>query len=188
MVSNASGIISETDSRMKKVIESLNKDFATIRTGRANTALVEHIQVEYYGNTMPLNQLGTITAPEARMLAIQPWDKNAIAPIEKAILKSDLGLTPANDGAVVRLILPPLTEERRKELAKTVSKRVEEGRVALRNIRRDSMDKVRTKEKDKELSQDDSRRAQDQVQKVTDTFMAQIDTIAKAKEKEVLGT
>ena len=188
MVSNASSVISDADSRMKKAVEALTKELATIRTGRANTSLVEHLQVDYFGSTMPLNQLSQIAAPDARMITIQPWDKNAIGPIEKAILKSDIGLTPANDGTVLRLTLPQLTEERRRELAKSVSKRVEEGKIAVRNVRRDAMDKVKEKEKNKELSQDDSRRAQDQIQKVTDSVMVQIENVAKAKEKEVLGS
>lgn len=183
-----SSVLSDAESRMRKAVEALNRELSTIRTGRANPALVEHLLVEYYGTPTPLNQIASITAPEARMLVIQPWDKAAINPIEKAILRSELGLTPNNDGSVVRLTLPPLTEERRKELARMVAKRTEEGRVAVRNIRRDAIEKFRTSERDKQLSQDESKRAQDQAQKLTEAFIAQVDATGKAKEKEVLGT
>ncbi|MBM3946374.1 MAG: ribosome recycling factor [SAR202 cluster bacterium] len=181
-------VLGDADGRMRKAVDALSRELATIRTGRANPALVEHLLVEYYGNPTPLNQIASITAPEARTLVIQPWDKSAINPIEKAIQRSELGLTPNNDGSVVRLTLPPLTEERRKELARMVSRRTEEGRIAVRNIRRDAIDKFRTGERDKQLSQDESKRAQDQVQKLTEAFIAQVDNVGKAKEKEVLGT
>ncbi|MSQ13589.1 MAG: ribosome recycling factor [Dehalococcoidia bacterium] len=180
-------VLSDADGRMKKAIEALSRELVTIRTGRSNPALVEHLLVEYYGTPTPLNQIASITAPDARMLIIQPWDKGVIGMIEKAILRSELGLTPNNDGAVVRLTLPPLTEERRHELARMVSKRTEDARIAVRSIRRDAIDKFRTSEREKEMSQDESRRAQEQVQKLTEALVAQVDAIGKAKEREVLG-
>jgi ribosome recycling factor len=180
-------IMSDAESRMKKAMEVLQKDLSNIRTGRANPALVEHLQVEYHGTPMALNQIASITAPDARMLVIQPWDKGGIPAIEKAIMRSELGLTPNNDGAVVRLTLPPLTEERRRELARVVSKRVEDGRIAIRNVRRDGIERIRAMEKEKQLSQDDSRRAQEQIQKITDGYTIQVDNVGKAKEKEVMG-
>ena len=175
------------DGRMKKVIEALVRDMGAIRTGRANPSLVEGVLVEHYGTTMPLNQLANINAPEARLITIQPWDKTAILSIEKAILKSNLGLNPSNDGTVIRLVIPQLTEERRMDMVKSVKKRVEEGKVSLRNVRREILDEIRALEKDKKASQDDVRRAQDQLQVVTDKFIAQIDDIVKKKETELMA-
>ncbi len=175
------------DGRMKKVIEALVRDMGAIRTGRANPSLVEGILVEHYGTTMPLNQLANISAPEARLITIQPWDKTAVPSIEKAILKSNLGLNPSNDGDVIRLAIPQLTEERRMDMVKSVKKRVEEGKISLRNVRREILDEIRALEKDKKASQDDARRAQDQLQLVTDKFIAQIDDITKKKETELMA-
>lgn len=179
--------LGSADGRMRKVIEALVRDMGAIRTGRANPSLVEGLLVEHYGTTMPLNQLANISAPEARLITIQPWDKTAIPSIEKAILKSNLGLNPSNDGTVVRLAIPQLTEERRVDMVKSVKKRVEEGKVSLRNVRREILDEIRALEKDKKASQDDVRRATDQLQVVTDKFIAQIDDINKKKETELMA-
>lgn len=179
-------ILSESESRMKKSVEALKKELVNVRTGRASPALLDGIDVVYYNTPTPINQVATITVPEARTIVIQPWDKQAMQDIEKAILKSDLGLTPNNDGKVIRINLPIPTEERRRELVKTVSKRVEDGHIAVRNIRRDGMDSIKAMEKDKDLSQDDSKRAQEQLQKLTDTYIQEMDTLRKEKEAEVM--
>jgi ribosome recycling factor len=171
---------------MEKAIEALHSDLRAIRTGRASPALLEKLQVEYYGTPTPLNQLAGVSVPEPRMLMIRPYDRNTIAAIERAIQKSDLGLTPSNDGQVVRLMIPQLTEERRKDLSKQVGRRVEEARVAARNIRRDANDRLAKMEKDKEISEDDLRDAQKEIQKLTDDYIKQIDEIGKAKEAEIM--
>lgn len=178
----------DAESRMQKAVESLRKELATIRTGRSNPALVEHIAVDYYGVLTPLNQIASITAPEARLLLIQPWDKSVLPTIEKAILKSDLGLTPSSDGAVIRLALPLLTEQRRRELVHLIHKRVEESRIVIRNIRRNYNEKIRDRERAKNLSQDESQTAQDRIQKLTELFISRLDTLGKTKESEVLET
>lgn len=179
-------LLGEGESRMKKAVEALKRELGVIRTGRANPALVEHIQVDYYGVPTPLGQMASIAAPEARLLVVQPWDRSALPAIEKAILKSDVGLTPASDGNVIRLAVPLLTEERRRELVRLVRRKVEDGRVAVRNIRRDINDRLRAMEKNKELSQDDSRRGQERLQKLTDAYVAQVDGLGNAKESEVM--
>jgi ribosome recycling factor len=172
---------------MKKVIEALVRDMGAVRTGRANPALLEGVMVDYYGTQTPLNQLATISAPEARLITVQPWDKSSISGIEKAILKANLGLNPSNDGTIIRLPIPPLTEERRMEMVKAIRKRAEEARISLRNVRRDILEDVRALEKEKKASQDEARRAQDKLQAVTDSFIAQIDEIDKKKETELLA-
>jgi len=179
-------IFSETSRKMGKAIEALKRELATIRTGRATPAIVDHIKVDYYGVPTPLSQMATISVPEARLLLIQPWDRQALSSIEKAILKSDLGLTPANDGNVIRLRIPQLTEERRRELIRVVRKRVEEGRVALRNIRRTALEEIRKLEQAKEISQDEQKRAQERLQQLTDGFIEEVDKLAKDKEAELL--
>ena len=171
---------------MDKTIEALHIDLRAIRTGRASPALVERLQVEYYGVPTPLNQLAGTTVPEPRLFVIRPWDRNTIGIIEKAILKSDLGLNPSNDGQVIRLIIPQLTEERRRDLSKQVAKRVEEARVSARNIRRDAIDMLRELEKEKMISEDELFEARDKVQHLTDDFIKQIDEVGKAKEAEIL--
>ena len=178
-------IIRSSEEKMKTSAEVLKKELATVRTGHAATGLVEHLKVEYSGVPTPLNQIARITAPEARLLVIQPWDKTAIHAIEKAILKSDLGLNPANDGSLIRLVIPPLNEERRQELIKIVKKRVEECKVAVRNVRHEAVNKIRDLEKNKEVSQDDSKRAQAQLQKITDTSISESDQIGRNKEAEL---
>jgi len=171
---------------MDKTLEALHIDLRAIRTGRASPALVERLQVEYYGSPTPLNQLAGTTVPEPRLLVIRPWDRSTIGIIEKAILKSDLGLNPSNDGQVIRLIIPQLTEERRRELSKQVARRVEEARVSARNIRRDAIDMLRDLEKEKIISEDELFEARDKVQHLTDDYIKQIDEIGKAKEAEIL--
>jgi ribosome recycling factor len=178
--------LTQVESRMKKSVEALQKELGAVRTGRATPSLVEHLMVDYYGTPTPLQQLASITAPEARLLVIQPWDKTALPQIEKAILRSDLSLNPANDGNVIRLAIPPLTQERRQELVRLVRKRLEEARVSVRNIRRDGLDEIRTMEKEKQLSQDDSRRLQERLQRVTDQYVALVDDVGKKKEAELL--
>jgi ribosome recycling factor len=173
--------------RMEKALEALQRDLATVRTGRASPALVEHLQVDYYGTPPPLNQLATISTPEARLIVIQPWDRASIGAVEKAILKSDLGLNPSNDGTVIRLALPQPTEERRREIAKHVRKRVEDARVAARNVRRDCHDHIRRLEHDHEISQDDLHRAETDLQKLTDDHIKEIDKTGHEKEEEVLA-
>jgi len=171
---------------MKKAVEALRRELAAIRTGRARPSLVDHVRVDYYGSTVPLNQVATVAAPEARLLTIQPWDRQGLGAIEKAIQKSDLGLNPSNDGHIIRLVIPPLTEERRHELARVVHKKVEEGRVAVRNVRRDSLEHLRRLQKDESVSEDEERRAQERLQKLTDRFIGGVDRLGQEKEAELL--
>ncbi|MCL6621632.1 MAG: ribosome recycling factor [Syntrophobacterales bacterium] len=180
-------VMEETRRRMTKVLEVLGHDLARVRTGRASVALLEGIKVEAYGSLMPLPQVASLAAPEPRLLTVQPWDTGLIGEIEKAILKSDLGLTPANDGKVIRLPIPALTTERRKELAKMVKKMAEEAKVALRNIRRDANEQIRKLKNDKQVSEDDAHRATDEVQKITDEFIKKVDGLAADKEKEIMS-
>ena len=179
-------LLQDGESRMRGAQTALQRELSSVRTGRASPALVDHISVEYYGAPTPLNQLASIVSPEARLLVIQPWDKQSIGAVERALLKSDLGITPNNDGTVIRLVLPTPTEERRKELVRVVRKRVEDGRVAVRNVRRDILEKLRALERAKELSQDEAHRAQERLQKLTDYSIGQIDETGAAKEAEVL--
>ena len=175
-----------TETKMNKAIDSLINDFASIRAGRANPAILDKITVEYYGVATPLAQVGTISVPEARSLVIQPWDASVLKEIEKAILASDLGLTPNNDGTSIRLNFPPLTEERRKELCKGISKRGEEAKVAVRNIRRDSLEDYKKQKKNNEITEDDLKGIEDKIQKLTDKFVKEIDSITADKEKEIM--
>jgi len=179
-------ILQTAEEKMKASVGAFRNELATIRTGHATPSLVEHIRVEYAGVPMPLNQIAGISAPEARLLVIQPWDKGSITNIEKAILKSDLGLNPSNDGSVIRINIPPLSEERRQDLIRVVRKRVEERRVIVRSLRRDAMEELKTLEKDKEISQDEQKRAMEQLQKLTDLHIDDIDKIGKDKEKELM--
>lgn len=176
----------ETEERMGKTVENLKKEFSRIRTGRATPSLLEGITVEYYGTIMSVNQVATITIPEARLILIQPWEKNMLGPIEKAIQASDLGLNPLNDGNIIRLPIPALTEERRKELYKSCKKRSEESKVAIRNIRRDSNESLKKAEKDKEITQDEQKNSLDEIQKLTDRFTKAIDEQLTIKEKEIM--
>ncbi len=179
-------VIDTLPEKMEKSMDGFRNDLSRIRTGRASLSLLDGITVEAYGSPMPLNQVGTLTLPESRMIAIQPWDPQVIGAIEKAILKSDLGLTPMSDGKVIRISIPQLTEERRKDLVKRVKKIAEEFRVAIRNLRREAIDRLKKMKKDKEISEDDLFRLQDEAQKLTDQYVKQIDDIAAEKEKEVM--
>ncbi len=179
-------IYKETQERMGKSITALNNEFKRVRTGRASVSLLDGIRVDYYGTQTLLNQMASLSVPESRLIMIQPWDVSVIKDIEKAILKSDLGLTPSNDGKVIRISIPPLTEERRKEIVKIVQKMSEEHKVAIRNIRRDSNELLKGLKKDGDISEDDAFKAQEQVQKITDEHIKLIDDIYKKKEKEIL--
>jgi ribosome recycling factor len=179
-------LLEELRERMNKSVEVLQDDLLSIRTGRASPALVEKLQVEYYGAMTPLNQMASIAAPEPRLLVIRPWDPAALPDIERAILKSDLGLTPMNDGKLIRLGIPRLTEERRRELARVVSRRVEEARVAIRNLRRDALQDLKEFEKEKMISEDEFFRGKDQIQELTDEFIKNIDGIGERKEEELM--
>lgn len=172
--------------RMNSAIEVLKKDFASIRTGRASLSLLEDINVDYYGTSTPLSQVATLGIPEPRQITIQPWEQRMIPEIEKAILKSGLGLTPSNDGKTIRINIPPLTEERRKELVKVVRKRAEEARVAVRNIRRDINDELKKAEKQEHMSEDDVKRLQEEIQKITDSYIAKVEEVLQHKEKEIM--
>ncbi len=179
-------ILSDTERRMKGAVEAAHQDFQTLRTGRASPALLDHLQVDYHGSKMPINQLAAISVPEPRLLVIAPWDKQALGMIERTIMNSDLGITPTNDGNVVRLQIPYLTEERRRELIKQLHKKAEDHRIAVRNVRRDVNDRVKHLEKAHEMSEDDSHRLHDQVQKMTDKYIEEIDKLQKHKETELL--
>ncbi len=179
-------VYAEAEEKMTKAVAAFQRELATLRAGRASPSLLDRIEVDYYGISTPLNQLAGVTAPEPRLLVVQPWDKQSIPEIEKAIQKSDLGLTPSNDGNVIRLTIPELTEERRKELVKYVKKKAEEGRVAIRNIRRDANDMIKQMEKDSDISEDDSRRAQDEIQELTDSKIEEVDKVLEAKEEEIM--
>ncbi|MCM3713225.1 ribosome recycling factor [Halalkalibacter oceani] len=179
-------VIKDAQERMGKAIDALNRELAKLRAGRANPALLDRVTVEYYGAETPLNQLATITVPEARLLSIQPFDKSSINDIERAIQKADLGLTPSNDGTIIRISIPPLTEERRKELAKLVKRAAEDAKVAIRNVRRDANDDLKKQQKDGDMTEDELRRLTDEVQKLTDKQIAQVDVVAEKKEKEIM--
>ncbi|MBT8359236.1 MAG: ribosome recycling factor [Desulfobacterales bacterium] len=179
-------IYQETRDSMGKSIDALKNELNKVRTGRASLTILDGIRVDYYGTLTPLNQMATLSVPESRLIAIQPWDVSVIKEIEKAILKSDLGLTPSNDGKIIRISIPPLTEERRKELVKVINKISEDHKVAVRNIRRDSNELLKGLKKDGDISEDDAFKAQDQVQKITDEHIKLIDDVNKDKEKEIL--
>ena len=179
-------IFTQLQKEMDGSVAALRKELAKLRTGRASTSLLENIMVEYYGTTTPLNQLSTLSAPEPRLLVIQPFDRSAMTEIERAILKSDLGLTPNNDGKIIRIPIPQLTEERRKDLVKHVKKVAEEYRVSVRNHRRVAIEHLKEAEKKKEITADDAKHGQDRVQKITDDFIGRIDKVVKAKEEEVM--
>lgn len=179
-------LFGDIERRMQKAIDVLKQDLAAVRTGRASSALVDRITVDYYGTPTPVNQVATISVPEARLLVIQPWDRKMLVDIEKAIQKSDLGINPSNDGQVIRLAIPPLNEERRREMVKTVHKKLDEHKVAIRNIRRDAHDKLREREKKKEISEDELKRSTERLQKLTDRFIEEMDKIGKSKELEIL--
>lgn len=179
-------IYRDVEERMAKAIAALKSDFNSVRAGRANPALLDRLNVEYYGTLTPIKQMANISAPEPRLLVIQAWDKSAVPDIEKAILKSDLGLTPNNDGTVIRLAIPQLTEERRTELVKIVRRKAEEGKVAIRNIRRDANDLIKAMQKSGELSEDEERRSQEEIQKITDRHIKLVDEQLSLKEAEIM--
>ncbi len=179
-------VLSETEDKMKKANDALRRELSNIRTGRAAPGLIERIQVEHYGVSTPLNQMASITTPEARLLVVQPWDKGAIGPIEKAIQKSELNLNPTNDGKVVRINIPPLTEQGRQQLVKLVKSKVEEGRVSLRNIRRDNLNDLKELLKEKLISEDEDKRAQEKIQQLTDRYVHEAESIGAHKEQEIL--
>lgn len=183
----AEDLFADAEHRMQGAIEALQRELNTIRTGRASPTLVERLPVDYYGNPTPLQNIAAIHATDARTLTIQPWDRKALNDIEKAIQKSDLGLNPNNDGQVIRINIPPLTEDRRKELVKVVHKKADDAKVAVRNIRRDAHDHLRDQEKKKELTADDLKRGTDRLQKLTDKYIAEVDKAGQAKEQEILS-
>ncbi len=180
-------ILQDAEDRMNKVTEILRKDYSSLRAGRANPALLDKVMVDYYGTPTPVNQTANISCPEPRLIVVQPWDKSLISAIEKAILKSDLGLNPNNDGSVIRLAIPQLTEERRRELVKTCSKKAEDAKVAVRNIRRDVNDSIKDLEKAKEASEDECKKALENAQKLTDRFVKTVDEIFEQKEKDIMA-
>jgi len=180
-------VLKDVDARMNAAIDALGREFASVRTGRASAALLDTIRVDYYGTPTPVNQMASVSTPDARTVVIQPWEAGQIGGIEKAIQKSDLGLTPVNDGKLIRLTMPTPTEERRKQLVKTVAKMAEDARVAVRNVRREANDKLKTAAKKVKASEDEERRAHDQVQKTTDKFVARVDELLKKKEQEILS-
>ncbi|MEG0772306.1 ribosome recycling factor [Clostridium sp.] len=180
-------IIKNTDEKMNKTISVLKTEYATMKAGRANPTMLDRIQVECYGSMMPINQLGGVSAPEPRVLLIQPWDKSSLKDIEKAILKSDLGLNPTNDGSAIRLIIPELTEETRRNLVKTIKKTGEEAKVAIRSIRRDANDKIKALKKDSTITEDEAKKAEENIQKETDKFIKEIDKMIEIKEKEIMA-
>lgn len=179
-------VIQDAQDRMKKTIDSVTEDFGSIRTGRASAALFEKIKVDYYGAPTPLNQLATISIPEARLVVIQPWDKSAMGEIEKAIQRSELSLNPNNDGKVIRINIPPLTEERRKDYVKLAKEKAEQGRVSVRNVRRDALDTLKSLEKDGDISEDEFKRYEEQMQKLADKYVGKINDLLESKEQEIL--
>jgi len=179
-------IFDDAERRMKKAVEALKQDLAAIRTGRASSALVERINVDYYGAPTPINQVCQISVPEARLIVIQPYERKLLTDIEKAIQRSDLGVNPNNDGQVIRLNIPPLSEERRRDMVKTLHKKLDEHKVAIRNIRRDIQDKLQDREKKKEISEDELKRSKDRLQKLTDRYIDEMDKVGKSKELEIL--
>jgi len=179
-------VISKAEERMKKSIRALHEDLATIRTGRAHASLLDHVLVSYYGAEVPVNQVANLSVPEPRMIVVAPWEKQMLPEIEKAILSSDIGVTPSSDGEVIRIILPELTQERRQELVKKVRHIAEGSKIAVRNIRRHANDEIKALEKEKEISEDESRRLQEEIQRLTDRYIAEIDKVVEHKEQEIL--
>lgn len=179
-------VYSEAEDKMKKTIEALRRELSSIRTGRASPAILDRVMVDYYGTPTPVSQVANISVPESRMLVISPWDKNTLPTIERAILKSDIGIPPSSDGTVIRLQIPQLTEERRKDLVKSVSKKAEDDKVAIRNIRREANEHLKKLKKDSKISEDDEKRGEEKMQKLTDKFIAEVDQIAKAKDAEIM--
>jgi ribosome recycling factor len=185
-MSTAKEIVHQTEEKMRKAVEAVNREFNEIRTGRANSAFVENLHADYYGTPTMIKQIAAISVPDARLIVIQPWDVSAIAEIEKAILKSNLGINPTNDGKVIRLSIPPLSKERREELTKVVKKMAEDGRISLRTIRRDSNEIIKKMQDDKVISEDDRFKSQEEIQKLTDNYIAKVEQILKDKDKELV--
>lgn len=179
-------VLLETEDKMKKTIEIMRRDYSTLRAGRANPSILDRVNVDYYGTPTPINQLANVSAPEPRLLTVQPWDKSIVPAVEKAILKSDLGLNPSSDGSVIRIVIPQLTQERRNDLLKVIRKKAEETRVSIRNIRRDMNEKIKALEKAKTATEDETKKAQDDIQKETDKFIRETDHVLEAKEKEIM--
>jgi ribosome recycling factor len=179
-------VFQDCKQRMQKALDTLKKDFSRLRTGRASTSLVEDITVDYYNTPTPLNQLASISIPDSRTITIQPWDRNSFSDVEKAIMKSDLGLNPINDGKVIRISIPPLTEERRKDLVKVAKKNTEDAKIAIRNVRRDGNESLKKMKNDKEITEDDQHKGQDKIQELTDSFTAKADELLTEKEKEIM--
>jgi ribosome recycling factor len=179
-------VLNDAKTRMDKALESLEKDLSRLRTGRASAALVEGIQVNYYGTPTAMNQLASVSVPDSRTITIQPWDRGAFSDVEKAILKSDLGLNPVNDGKLIRINIPPLTEERRRDLAKVAKKYTEDAKIAIRNIRRDANESLKKRKNDKAITEDDLHKGQDEIQKITDSHIVRADSILSDKEKEIM--
>ena len=180
-------LLKDMEARMTAALDGLAREFATVRTGRASASLLDAIRVDYYGTLTPLNQMASVTVPDARTITIQPWEATQLKAIEKALVASDLGVTPMNDGKLIRLTMPTLTEERRKQLAKAVGKTAEEGRVSIRNVRREANEKLKALAKDKKVSEDEERRGHDQIQKLTDRYIGKVDELLKKKEQEILS-
>lgn len=180
-------VILKAEEKMKKTISVLKSDLASMKAGRANPTMLDRVEVEYYGGMVPINQVANISAPEPRVILIQPWEKSSLKAIEKAILKSDLGINPSNDGSAIRLIVPELTEETRRNLVKTVKKTGEDAKVAIRSIRKDANDKIKSMKKDGEVSEDDIKKGEDEVQKKTDNYVKEIDKVIEVKEKEIMS-
>jgi ribosome recycling factor len=179
-------LLKEMEAHMQKSLEATRRELTTIRTGRANPSLLDRVEVEYFGSRLPINQVANISVPEPRMIVISPWDKKALPALERAILKSDLGMNPNNDGQVIRLNIPQLTEERRREMTKQVGRKIEEGKVSIRNIRRDSIEDLRSLKKEGEIAEDEEKRTEEQVQKITDRFIYELDVAHRAKEAELM--
>ncbi|PYM93707.1 MAG: ribosome recycling factor [Candidatus Rokuibacteriota bacterium] len=187
MAATLQSVLKEVEAKMSGALDALGREFAAVRTGRASAGLLEGIRIDYYGTPTPVNQMASISVPDAKTLVIQPWEASQLKAIEKAIMASDLGLTPINDGKIVRLAMPSPTEERRKQLAKTVHKIAEESRIVVRNIRREANDRLKAMARDKKVSEDEERRSHDQIQKTTDKFIARVDELLKKKEQEILS-
>ena len=179
-------VLADADTRMSKAVDALNRDLISVRTGRASPALLESISVDYYGVPTPLNQIAAISAPGARLIVVQPWDRQALGEIEKSLQKSDMGFNPSSDGSMIRVPIPPLSQERRRELVRVLKKKIEDGKLAARNVRRDALEHLRSMERSKEISQDENRRAQDRLQKITDSYIAQMDQVSTVKEVEIM--
>ena len=179
-------VIADASSRMTTAVDFLNRDLSTLRTGRATPALLENLNVDYYGVPTPLNQLASIAAPEARLIVIQPWDKQALREIEKSLLKSDMGFNPSNDGILIRVPISPLSQERRKDMVRVLKKKIEDGKIAVRNVRRDALEQLRGMEKNKVISEDENHRGQERLQKTTDSYVSQMDQASGAKEAEIM--